>query len=240
MKALFSALLLFSSCWLNAATYTAAQDPWPPFIKTDGDPGISVEIVRAALESQGHQMEMKILPWARALDSVKKGSIDILVATWFTEERTAFLRYSEPYGENSIKFIKRKGDGFEFNGMDSLSGKKVGIIRGYGYGTEFLNAGNFTRPETQDLIANVKKLIANRIDLTLEDEIVARSLMAKHPGMVDKIEFTSNALSVNKLYVTSGTANANSEAIIDAFNKGLEAIKANGTYDAILKKYASE
>lgn len=118
--------------------------------------GVSVEIITEAFKSQGHDVDFKIMPWTRALNEVKGGRVDVLVATWFTNERTSYLNYSEPYLENSLKFIKRKGDGFEYNGMDSLSGKTVGIIRNYGYGDDFLGASNFKKPEANDLVANAK------------------------------------------------------------------------------------
>ncbi|POB69281.1 amino acid ABC transporter substrate-binding protein, partial [Vibrio vulnificus] len=155
----------------------------------------------------------------------------------FTQERTSYLNYSQPYLENSLKFIKRSGDGFEYNGMDSLSGKNVGIIRNYGYGDEFLKATNFNKPEANDLVANAKKLLAKRIDLTLEDELVAKATLSGAGMNLSDFDFTNNALSVNPLHVTSGLANAKNGEIIEAFNKGLAEIKANGTFDKILMKY---
>ncbi|MGL6056642.1 MAG: amino acid ABC transporter substrate-binding protein, partial [Vibrio metschnikovii] len=38
-------------------------------------------------------------------------------------------------------------------------------------------------------------------------------------------------------HVTSGLANPNALEYIEAFNQGLEQIKANGTFDKILLKY---
>ncbi|MFW7526459.1 transporter substrate-binding domain-containing protein [Vibrio ostreicida] len=220
------------------ATITAAQDPWPPFVQKDAsNPGVAVEIVKAAFKSQGHEVDFKIIPWTRALNEVKDGRIDVLIGTWYTDERATYLNYSDPYLENSLKFIKLKGDGFEFNGIDSLSGKTVGMIRNYGYGDAFLNATNFKKPEANDLVSNAKKLIAKRIDLTLEDELVAKSTLSGAGMDVGQFEFTNNALSVNPLHVSSGLANGNNGMYIDAFNKGLVEIKANGKFDEILEKY---
>lgn len=231
--------LFFACCTLSiqAEVVTAAQDPWPPFVNASGDPGISVEITRAALETQGYQLEMQIMPWSRALNEVKNANIDLLVATWYTDERTAYLKYSEAYATNSIRFITPAADTFEYNGLDSLSGKSVGIVRGYGYGDEFLSAPNFQRPETNDLIANLKKVTSKRIDMTLEDEIVARAQMARAGLDASQFRFVSTPLSENHLHVTSGLANSRAEKIINAFNAGLAIIKSNGTYDAIMAKY---
>lgn len=224
----------------HADTITAAQDPWPPFVQDQGDPGLSVDLVRAALEHEGYEVEFTIMPWARAIDQVRNGNIDVLVATWYTEERTAYLRYSEPYIQNQLKFIKQAGDSFEFNGLDSLTGKTVGVVRDYGYGDEFSNAPNFSRPETNNIASNLLKLQAGRIDLTLEDEIVALSTMKNEGIDPSAFEFTENSLSVNDLHVSSGIANARSEEIIAAFNRGLAAIRENGTMAELLKKYGVE
>ena len=224
----------------QADTITAAQDPWPPFVQDQAEAGLSVDLVRAALEHEGYELEMTIMPWARAIDQVKNGNIDVLVATWYTEERTAYLRYSEPYMQNQLKFIKQAGDNFEFDGLASLSGKTVGVVRDYGYGDEFSNAPNFTRPETNNIASNLLKLKAGRIDLTLEDEIVALSTMKNEGIDSSAFDFTENALSVNNLHVSSGIANARSEEIIAAFNRGLVAIRDNGTMAELLSKYGVE
>lgn len=232
---IFSTLLYFNA---SAATITAAQDPWAPFVQKDSvNPGISVEIITEAFKSQGHTVDFKIMPWTRALNEVKSGKVDLLVATWLTSERTSYLKYSEPYLENSLKFIMRKGYGFEYSGMASLSGKNVGIVRNYGYGDEFLAATNFKKPEASDLVSNAKKLLAKRIDLTLEDELVAKSTLSGAGMDLADFDFSSTALSVNPLHVTVGLSNPNHDAYIAAFNKGLAEIKANGTFDNILAKY---
>ncbi len=217
----------------------AVGDPWPPFIDPDSpSQGIILEIARAAYKTQNYEIEMKFVPWARAIEGVKEADYDVLLGTWYTKERTEFLLYSDSYLENKIKFIKRKGDNFEFNGLDSLTGKNVGVVRGYGYGDAFLSATNFNRPEGKNLMTSIKKLVAERVDLTLEDEIVARAMLKKQaPELLDQVEFTKNALSTNPLHVTSGLKNSRHKKIIDAFNKGLKEIKNNGTLDTILNKY---
>lgn len=232
--ALLLGLLLASPAW--SETITAAADPYPPFVDaTQPKQGITMQIVRAAYATQGYDIEMHFVPWARAINAVKDGEYDILPNAWWTQERAAFLLYSVPYLKTEIKFIKRKGDPFEYTGLESLNGKMVGIVRGYGYGDAFLNAGNFYRPEVGTIMQNIKKLLLGRIDLTLEDEIVVRAVLKQDaPELQQQIEFTQNPLSTQELHVTSGLKNPRHKAIIEAFNKGLATIKANGTYDKIL------
>ena len=82
------------------------------------------------------------------------------------------------------------------------------------------------------------ELVINRIDLTLEDQIVAQNLLAKtDPGLLDKIEFTKGSLSSNNLYVTVGLKNPRAKEFIAAFNKGLAEIKSNVTLKKLLESY---
>lgn len=240
---LITIIILMSASWClaNDKTIVAAADPWPPFVDpTSATEGLSLEVVRAAFGTQGYTVKMEYVPWVRAEKGVKEGKYDILPNTWFTEKRKAYLMYSDQYAENEVKFITAKDDTFEFTGMESLDGKKVGTVRSYGYGDTFSNATNFTREDAVDFQTNIKKLTSakKRIDMTLEDEIVARVAIAKEdPGLLDKIRFTENALSSNPLHVTCGLANPRHEEIIGAFNKGLAEIKASGEYAEILAKY---
>ncbi|MEH6447715.1 MAG: transporter substrate-binding domain-containing protein [Oleispira sp.] len=229
-------LTIMGSSALYAEKITAVGDPWPPFLDpSQASKGIIAEIATAAYATQGYELETTFVPWARAVAGVKNATFDLLLGTWLTEERTKFLMFSEPYLNNSIKFIKKKGSTFDYSGLESLTGKSVGIVRGYGYGDDFINAKHFKRPEAKNLISNIRKLVAGRIDLTLEDEIVAKTIMAKEqPDLLDKIEFSNTDYSTNALYVTSGLANAKHKELIKAFNKGLTEIRNNGVYDKIL------
>ena len=217
----------------------AAADPYPPFV----DPynpldGLSLEVIRAAFKTQGYQVKMEYVPWARAEHGVKDGVYDILPNVWHTEARTKELLYSTPYATNTVKFIKQRGDAFDFKGMDSLKGKRIGTIRDYGYSDEFNNSKAFVREDVSDFMQNIKKLATKRIDLTLEDEIVAKFQIGRNdPAAMDKIEFAKTPLNSKPLYIASGLKNPRHKELIDAFNKGFESIKKDGTLEAIFKKY---
>ncbi|MBI9091606.1 MAG: transporter substrate-binding domain-containing protein [Desulfobacterium sp.] len=240
---LITALFFISAVYCGAAdkVITAAGDPWPPFTDPSApEEGLSLEIIRAAYATQGYTVKMEYLPWARAKDGVKKGKYDILAGVWMTDKRKADFLFSVPYTVNQIKFIKRVDDPFEYNGLESLAGKKIGTVRGYGYGDDFLNATHFKREVANDFITNIKKLTnANpRIDLAIEDEIVGRVTIANEASdLLSKIRFTENALSTSDLHIASGLANPRHKEFIAAFDKGLAEIKSNGTYARILGKF---
>lgn len=240
IKLLLASLLLVTApAFAAPKMITAAADPWPPFVdQSNPTEGLSLEIIREAFKTQDYEVKMIFVPWARAEAGVKDGTYDILPDVWHTDTRAKEMLYSAPYAVNAVKFMKRKGDPFEFKGQDSLKGKRVGTVRGYGYGDAFSKSPDFVRDDVPDLITNVRKLVAKRIDLTLEDEIVAKSVMAKDdPKLLDQVEFTKEALSSNSLHMASGLKNPRHKEIVGAFDKGFEIIKGNGTLDKVLKKY---
>jgi polar amino acid transport system substrate-binding protein len=234
-------IVLFGAIAVGAQSkkVTAAADAWPPFIDPDSPgQGLSLEIARAAFATQGYVLEMEFVPWARAEAAARDGQIDILPDIWMTEERKREFVFSDPYAANEVKFILKKGSGFEYKGMDSLTGKLVGVVRGYGYNDAFKKASNFKKEEAPDVLTNIKKLVAGRLDLTLEDQIVVSAFVKKSdPRLLEQIEFTKDSLSSNNLYIASGTKNPRARELIEAFNKGLAIIKANGKYAEIMKGY---
>ena len=220
-------------------TLVAAADPYPPYVDPQAlGEGLSMEIVRAAFKTQGYAVKLKIMPWVRAEKGVAEGRYDMLVDVWRTESRARELLFSAPYAVSKIKFIKRKDTLFEYTGLDSLSGKRVGVIRGYGYSDAFNNAKSFTREDVPSMEFNINKLLLKRIDLTLEDEITAKGLIRKMgPAVEEQLDFTNNALATNPMHVAAGLKNPRNKEIIDAFNRGLLAIKADGSFFAIEKRY---
>lgn len=234
MALVFALLVAFHT---QADTLTAVTDPYPPFVDEDHpQEGIAMAIVRAAYATQGYEIRWLNMPWARAEQSVKNGTFDMLPITWYTKSRSRELLYSDPYVTNHVKFIQRRGEDFTYQGLESLRGKSVGTVRYYGYGDEFSTAEHFTREPVAEFIYNIRKLINGRIDLTLEDELVARTHIAKHaPELIDLIDFVEPPYTSKDLHVTSGYANPRHREIIDAFNAGLKEIKENGTFQQIME-----
>jgi polar amino acid transport system substrate-binding protein len=240
--ALKSFFLAVCANWFAVAQpgiISAAADPWPPFADPEHPrQGVALEIIRAAYGTQGYSVVMHFVPWSRAESGVNSGQYDILIDVWFTQARAKQLLFSKPYASNELRFIKRREDPFEYGGLGSLNGKIVGTIRGYGYSSDFLTSKGFKREETADLMQNIRKLLANRIDLTLEDEIVAKAMINREdPLLFHQIAFTKTAFATNPLHLAAGLNNPRCTALVEAFNAGLHIIKSNKTYEKILASY---
>lgn len=229
-------VLAVSAPSAKAEIVTIAADPWPPYISENHpEGGVSIQIIREALGRHGYEVELTIMPWARAILSVRRGQFDVLPDTWYTQERGEVLQFSEPYAVNKLKFIKRADDNFTYRGLESLEGKNVGIVRDYGYGKAFYQA-DFEREATSDLIVNLRKLARNRVDLAIADELVARyRVHEESPTLMEEIAFVDPPYSTEDLHVAVGKSNPRGQAIISAFNKGLAEMRRDGTLAAIME-----
>jgi len=129
---------------VSAKTITAAADSFPPFVD-EGNPtgGLSMEVIRAAYKTQGHEVKIHYVPWARALAGVESGIYDIVPDMWFSEARSKQFLFSTPYISTTVRFIKLKGDPFQYTGIESLKGKTIGVVRGYDYNEAFKNQRYF-------------------------------------------------------------------------------------------------
>lgn len=235
---LFSAILATTSL-AQAANLTGSTLEWAPFTGAKlQNGGIATDIVTKVFKKAGYDLSVAYVPWARALEQTKSGESEVLVGVWYNKERAEQYVMSAPFLHNRIVFIQSKGDNFEFQGLDSLKGKNVGVIRDYSYSKDFTAANGFKKVAASNLVSNLKKLAANRIELTLEDEIVARyTINEKLPKLKDKFTFSSNALGEEALHIAIRRGHPQGQQLIEAFNQALVAMKTDGSYDAILKSH---
>jgi polar amino acid transport system substrate-binding protein len=239
-----SILILFCAVAVNtvplkAETLTLVNNDWPPFIgKGLKNNGLAYDIVTTAFKKAGYNTKLVLVPWNRALNATMSGTYDILVTVWYTKERARKAYYSKAYLSNTIKFISKKGSSLKYVNFGDLKGLRIGLIRGYGYNEEFLALNNYSKDYANDLITNLKKLEAGRIDLTVEDELVAKyTINTQARSLKNKVTFLPKPLSVEDLYIIISTKNRNGRTIMEKFNQALNSMKSDGTYKRIMKSH---
>lgn len=229
--------LLLASTAIAASkpAVSLSNDVWPPYVEQDGQHGVAVDLVRAAFAEQNQPLNVAIKPWARVYREVTTCRDD-LILIWHEPEREAIIRYSKPFLANRLRFIKRNGDAFIYREQASLEGKLIGVIRDYHYDDEFIDDNRYILHEGNSLVANLQMLAAGRLDLVVADELVAATTIYQE-HMRGQFSFTGPPLRDRKLYLATGQCNPDGAALIERFNAGLAAIKANGKYDQIIEKY---
>jgi polar amino acid transport system substrate-binding protein len=237
---LFVLISLFLSVQLKAEQLielSAGADPWPPYIDESLPMGgVSVQIADAAFRTQGYTVKNQILPWARAIEETKQARVDLILDAWWSQERSEEFVFSRPYINGPVKFIKRKGDDFQFKDLTSLSGKSLALVRNYAYNDELLRARNYTKYEINHFMQGVQMLTMKRVDLIIENELVAQTRISQEmPELLSKIAFAEDPISDNYVFLIASYKHPKHQEIIAAFNKGLTEIINNGKYYQILK-----
>jgi len=210
---------------------------FPPFQiekPKDGLPGFSIEFLRAAFAKSETNIEFKYYPWKRALKNVMKGSVDGLCGCSYRPEREEKLLYSDPLGElSSVVFYNKTSKPAQSESLESLSGRAVGVVRGYNLQKELISH-NIKPYLVNDEKMGINMLIRNRIDFFYSFKAPGQFALAKNPGK-NVIRYFVLKTSLNFACISKSIPK--SSEIVDKLNKGLAAIKADGTYDRILDKY---
>lgn len=235
--ALIGLLLLAQSA--TAEKLRLVADAWPPF--TDAtlvNGGLATDIVSTALARAGYASEFEQVPWARALLGVGEGRYDVLVNAWYDKARTQLGQFSHEYLLNRIRFIKRKDAPLEYNTLQQLHTYPVAVVRGYAYSPEFDGDTAMQKVPVHNFAMAVRMLAADRVKLTLEDEYVARYYLARESSTVrNAVEFLPKPLSENSLHILVSLKNPEHEKIVAGFDREIAAMKADGSYDRLLKQH---
>ncbi len=212
-------------------------DPWPPF--TDAlllNGGLATDIVNTALRRAGYTTLYEQVTWARAMLGLSQGRHDVLINAWFSEERTKIGQFSAEYLLNRVRFIKRKESPIGTLTHEQLHKYMIAVVRGYAYAPAFDDDTELQKVPVQNFSTAIRMLAAERVDLTLEDEYVARYNLAMEPDEVrDRVEFLPGSLSDNSLHILVSLKNPHHEKIVADFDREIAAMKADGTYDELLR-----
>jgi polar amino acid transport system substrate-binding protein len=236
---LLSWALLAPLCGQAAETLRLVADPWPPFNdQTLLNNGVSSDLVTTALHRAGYTTSYVQVPWERAVRGLQQELYDVLINAWYTDERAIFGYFSQPYLVNRIRFLQRKGSQIEFRKLSDLYPYSIAVVRGYAYSSEFDQDSRLTKVGVAGFEMGARMLQARRVQLTLEDELVARFHLSRSlAGIRDQLEFLPQPLSENGLHILVSRNHPQHQQIADAFNKAVEEMRADGTYAQIFQRH---
>lgn len=211
-------------------------EPWAPF----ADPGLERDgflsaLTRAAFAAAGYETRIEFLPWARALLEVKQGDRQVLMGAYYTPERAEVYWYSDPVYETRVGFIAL--DDFPVDSYDELrdlEGHTIGTGRGFANSEAFDSADYLDKEIVKDQVLNLRKLYNGRVDMVTGsfDRVPFTAREEGHD--ISRLKYIEPPLKTHTIHVGISRALDDGERIRDDFNRGLERIRANGTYQSIL------
>jgi polar amino acid transport system substrate-binding protein len=114
---------------------------WEPISYRNTDDqltGIAIEVAQEVFNTLQVKLEiLDHLPWKRQQLWLENGTLDLIVAAYFNDERAKKFTYSDSYHSDDIAVFVRKNKAFKYKGLHSLKGK-IGLRPlGGTYGNHF-------------------------------------------------------------------------------------------------------
>lgn len=218
---------------------TSEYDPY--VIKQDSTAnGVFPDIVKAVFHELNIEVKFKFQPWKRCEMTVKEGGAFATFPYLINKQRSEVFDFSVPIIYFYPKFFYKKSkfpNGFKWSSLKDFQPYYLGCVRGYWYEDSFQKAGLTIKYVTSD-IQNIKKLRNDRIDFTLIDELVGWSLVkGVYPDQVSAFAVAKKPESSDAFHLMVSRNYPDTKVLTKKFNKGLRAIKDNGTYHKIFLKY---
>jgi len=240
-KVMLFKLMLVALLWTNALyanSITLGYHAFSPyeFKLNDKPAGIMVDIVQTIFKKVDVQLELKFLPFKRALTNVKKGQNDGLFILYKTPERMKYFDYTKPLINSPLLFFVRKGSNIKFEKLSDLKGLKIGVMHGYTYGSEFDNSPYYTLDPGTSHEVNFNKLIKGRTDAYICDKWVGIYTALKE-NVMSELKTLPVPLKVMSLYMVF--TKGKHQALIDKINPIVESMTASGEIDKLIDQFMS-
>jgi polar amino acid transport system substrate-binding protein len=237
---LLSAILLCVAVSLMVSAQTTqlalVSTAWPPFTNAPGQPRFALDLVEAALgrTSPARTTRTTIVNAGQFTPALLSGQYDGSAAAWKDPERERLLIFSQPYLENRLVLVARRGGDVSAKALADLKGKKIAIVEGYAYGDAVDKAGPvFVRSRSEE--DSLTRLLNGSVDYTLMDDLVVQYIISNYPKESEaKLQIGVTPMISRGLYLALRRTRPDAETIIKDFNAQLKGMMADGTYHRLL------
>ncbi|MCP3940473.1 MAG: transporter substrate-binding domain-containing protein [Desulfobacteraceae bacterium] len=219
----------------------------PPFtLKETTEHGMSWELSKIALETQGYNVSVKFAPWARAFSDTKDGKYDgILIAYWTKEREELFVYPDHPVAFITTGFFKKKKrKDIKYTGnFSDVSSFDIGVERSASMGEEFDKADHLNKIFVNESEQILKMVYLGNIDLGVTGFKYSRSnlnniaKLSGFEGIINEIEFIQPPFTRRPAYLMISQKTPDFKQKLKDLNAGLEKIRTNGIFKSILKKH---
>ncbi|WP_410500207.1 basic amino acid ABC transporter substrate-binding protein [Chitinibacter sp. S2-10] len=197
--------------------------------------GFDIDILKAVAAKTGLQVKFINTPWEGIFASLNNGDRDIIIsAVTITPERKQSMDFSEPYFE--AKQLIAVGQNSKVVKLADLKSKKIGVqtgTTGDEAAQKLLGKTNPNIKRFESAPLALQELQNGGVDAVIADNgVVVNYITNNSKAKLKTIDDASFAKEYYGIAVKKGN-----KALLDQLNKGIAAIKADGTYDKIYKHY---
>ncbi len=231
-------LIIAATTWLVGSSQTKqfqlVSTVWPPFTNEPGQPRFALDLVEAAADRIGVSTRTALVDAAKFTPSLLSGPFDGSAAAWKDAERERVLLFSQPYLENRLILIARRGGDVSAKALSELKGKRIAIVEGYSYGDDFGSAGPTWVPSRSEE-DSLQLLLKGGVDYTLMDDLVVQYILEHHADEARaRLQLGSAPLVTRPLYFALRRSLPDAQLVVDRFNAQLRAMIVDRTYHRLL------
>lgn len=212
----------------------------PPYVFEDGA-GIVVDIVRTALAANGHTVKPVYVPIERGFKMFADKQVD---GTTIIQESSGLkAEYSDNFMQYHNRAFVLKSRNLNIRNLADLKDKSVVSFQNADkyLGEDFARAvaNNRRYKEMAQQEAQTQMLLLGRIDVAVMDESIFRYYRQKliAEGKADPAQ---EYIGYDILPPTPYKAAFTDRKVRDDFNKAIAAMRKDGRYDAIYRKYTEQ
>lgn len=207
---------------------------FPPYEMTDdngGYVGIDIEIAQAIADKLDLELVIDDMDFTVALAAAQNGKSDIVMAgVTVTDDRLLVMDFSDSYATGVQVVIVKEGSDVT---LDNLGEQLIGTQNGTTgniYCTDDYGEDHVISYDNG--ITAVQALLNDQVNCVVIDSAPAHELVAANAGLtILDTEYVTENYAI-------GTAKGNTE-LLEAINKALAELQADGTIDTIVAKYIS-
>jgi len=193
--------------------------------------GYDVEVGRAVAKKLGVKAEFKETQWDGIFAGLEAGRFDTIGnQVSITPERQAKYEFSEPYTV-SHGVIVVKADNTSIDSFPSLKGKTTAQSLTSNWYTLAQNSGATVQP-VEGWAQAVALVEQGRVDATINDELTYLDYKKQKGAEGLKVAATTDDSSKSAFAFAKG-----STSLVDAVNKALDELRADGTLAQLSEKY---
>ncbi|MEL6679022.1 MAG: transporter substrate-binding domain-containing protein [Pseudomonadota bacterium] len=219
------------------------ENAYPPLQFIDPSSGNAIGWEYDALEEiaarTGMSYEIQNTSWDAMIPAVSEGQYDMgMTGITIREDRAEVVDFSAPYMRSEM-FMLVRADEDRFDDAESFAGLEDGLVGAQAGTTPFYVAvydvldGNEANPRIklfETFGAQVQALRVGDVDLVLTDGTAGEGYVRANP---DAFKLTGQALGTEDF----GFIFPKGSELVEPINAAIEAMKADGTIDALNKKW---
>lgn len=229
-----------------AETIRLRADSWFP---VNGDPaaarpGYGIEVLSRVWSR--YTLDYQLMPWARSLDAVRAGDADCVIGA-FPSDAPDLLYPRQPLGKDGVGVYVLQADSWVYDGVESLQRRNVAVISEYSYGDELDkwlgDPRNAIRVQmahgAEALEGNIRKLLAGRVDVLLESPMIMNNAL-RRLNLDRLVRLAGEGQAAQPFYIACTPGNPGVAEWLEAFDRGVLALKASGEWQELLSSYGIE